>query len=915
MSKELSSNGAQVGVATGRTLVDLTRSAGEFVDRASALARDAGPGGVLVCGTTAELARGRYTFEQRGTVFLVGELLRRDLGAPTPFVGRDAELAAALTAYERCLDHEAPTVVSVSGPPGIGKSRLAREFMSRVAARPSAPPVHLVRCESFGSGQALGVAADLIRAVSGLPKGVDFDRARNAVESRKVPREDSALLASLLANQPFSEGTDPRGARDSLYVSMTELVRDLARDEPVLFVLEDAQWSDPESVAWIDHIAGRLDSSPLFALLLVRPAFWREHPKRFVDRDHVRIDLRPMSRVATRDIARLTLGRPASEELLDLVAQQAAGSPLFAEELSRVIAAGKDVTKAPTIEAAIQVSLDALDDASREAIIVASVLGVTVWTAAVAELGVTDAEASMRRLVTAEMLVEQRASRFPASAEYLFKHALVRDVAYASASAERKTELHALTARWLASMGEDAATVAYHFDLGSLHVEAADCWEAAARRALATNSLNDAVRMADRALVFAEDPRTSFARAALLDEAYSRLDARASERESAVRSMAENVYDEASRLRAMGAQARFDDARAIDAQDVEERLMLVRDQAAALDHVEEEARCSATLAQRRAFAGQLGLAESDAAHLLDLANRRGLVTAAVDAWQALAVVRQTRGELDAALEARRNAARAAKAAGLQEREAMLTVNLGFALTTIGAKAEALVEIESGLAKAASIGSAGAVRHGRMNLLGWAATFGSEARIEPDLAEPRASADEAAGSAWIVRDRVTLGVLFYRGCELLRRDATQRPRARSLLRTAAEAYRTTKNRDVLPVALGFWAEAERRSGDADSARAIAQEAAELLESGAPSLLNEAPVYLALHDACVDVGDLQAARSAMARAIAPLMRRVRGLQGTRYVRHFLVELEHNAKLINAAEAYGLLPPELEGVLGAR
>ena len=55
--------------------------------------------------------------------------------------------------------------------------------------------------------------------------------------------------------------------------------------------------------------------------------------------------------------------------------------------------------------------------------------------------------------------------------------------------------------------------------------------------------------------------------------------------------------------------------------------------------------------------------------------------------------------------------------------------------------------------------------------------------------------------------------------------------------------------------------------------------------------------------------------MARAIAPLMRRVRGLQGTRYVRHFLVELEHNAKLINAAEAYGLLPPELEGVLGAR
>jgi hypothetical protein len=241
------------------------------------------------------------------------------------------------------------------------------------------------------------------------------------------------------------------------------------------------------------------------------------------------------------------------------------------------------------------------------------------------------------------------------------------------------------------------------------------------------------------------------------------------------------------------------------------------------------------------------------------------------------------------------------------------MNVGFALTTIGAKVEALSELESGIAKAQSIGSTGAVRHGRMNLLGWAATFGADARLDAALADPRARADEAASGVWVVRDRATLGVLFYRGCELLRGDAAHLPRARSLLKTAAEAYRSTDNRDVLPVALGFWAEAERRSGHAEQAIEIAKEAATLLEGGAPSLLNEAPIYLALHDACVDVGDLRGARDAMERGVPPLLRRVQGLEGTPYARQFLTGLAHNAGLLVAAEAYGCVPEEIERILG--
>jgi hypothetical protein len=240
------------------------------------------------------------------------------------------------------------------------------------------------------------------------------------------------------------------------------------------------------------------------------------------------------------------------------------------------------------------------------------------------------------------------------------------------------------------------------------------------------------------------------------------------------------------------------------------------------------------------------------------------------------------------------------------------MNVGFALTTIGAWEEALSEIQAGLARAQEIGSAGAVRHGQMVLLCWVATYGADARLDATLAEPRANADDAAAGTWVSRDRANLGVLFYRGCELLGGDAATLSKARALLKTTAEAYRTTDNRDVLPVALGFWAEAERRAGHAEQAAEIASEAAALVEAGAPSLLNEAPIYLALHDANVDLGDLQGARSALERGVVPLLRRLKGLEGTPYARTFLLGLPHNSALLATAEAYGCIPAEIERLL---
>lgn len=928
LGQDLASRGAKVGIATGRTHVDLTRSSGEIVDRAAKLAREAADGRVNFDLTTGELSRGRAEFDVLSAVVsgvMPLTTRRRPDSENSSFVGREGELFTALNAYDRAVDDRMPIVVSTSGPPGIGKTRLGQEILSRLERHASPPRVMLVRCESYSRSQALGTACDALRSLLMLPRGTSLEAAQAAIAAAYTPRtyaSEMGLLAHLLSNTVFPEGVDPRALRDALYVAMTELVLETVSKLPCAIVIEDAQWADPESIAWVDHLLGRAHGLSLFALLFVRPLFWKNHPQRFSTREHVRIELKPMAKRAVREIARSLLGVNATEAQLEEVAQQAAGSPLFAEELARLVAQGKGLRGAATIEAAIQVTLDSLDDAVRDAVGRLSIFGQACWDHGLESLydptrsmiGFLTPDVALSRLVAADLLVEVGKPRFAGTREYMFKHALIRDVAYAMVGDELKKQYHARAAGWFASVGEGAATIASHYDLGGRNEEAAVHWEAAARQALATNSLIEAVTMSERALAFAEDRPVGFARAALLEEAHARLDARGSERDTAIAAMKENVFDEGSELRTDGAQARYDDARA-QGVDIAGRLRRVRDRALVINLVEEAARCSATLALRLAFGGDLPAAEAEAEAILELSEKHHIDWAPVDAWQTLAVVRQTRGELAAALEARRNAARSARTAGLMEREATLTMNLGFALSTIGARNEALVEIETGLARAHAIGSLGAVRHGQMNLLCWAATFGADTRISALLEEPRAKADEAALGGYVIHDRATLGVLFYRAVELLRGDSANLARARGLLERVSQAYRSTGNLDVLPASLGFWSEAERRLGNAESARELAKEASTLLDRGAPSLLNEAPIYLALHDACVDLGDLEGARKAIESGMPRLVRRITGLEATPYAHAFLSGLQHNAGLIAAAEAYGLVPELVERHLARR
>ena len=742
LGRTLAEGGAAVGIASGRARLQGTdrarvRPVGDVVDRAATLAREAQPGEVYADATTSELGRGRFEFRMRGDgSAIVGGRLKAtaEQAGGAPFVGRDAELAQVLGAYERACSDRHSMVVSLSGPPGIGKSRLQRECIARIGTQAEPPRIIVQRSDAYGRRHILGAAADILRSLIELPKSASPDEVEAAIVERLGPetmneltQENRTFLARLLSGGERGEELDHVGSRDALWVAMTDLVTRVLSNEPIVLVTEDLQWADRESIAWVDHLLGRSSRHPLFLISCVRPNFWEETDTQYAGRDHLRIDLRPISPRAVRAIAESVLGDRATAEFLEGISIRAGGSPLFAEELARLAAGGRHNTKAPTIEAAIQASLDAIDAEGREALETLSVFGQTCWDAALAALGQERGGEIIPRLVASEVLFEQSSSRFANTKEYIFKHALVRDVAYGSLLDDRKKELHALAGRFLSDMGEDAATVAGHLDLGGQHTLAATYWEKAAQRALTANALQDAVNMAERALDFAESKKESFRRASYLDEAYARMDPRAADRETAISAMEASAEDEGSRLHAQGARARFDDARGTGI-DVSGRLSRILEAASALGKTDEVARCSATLASRSAYAGDFETAEREAKRLLDLSLHKVHGTQ-VDAFQTLAIIKQAKGQVSASLDARKSAARAAREAGLKEREAMLTTNLGFALSTVGARKESREALERGLLLAENISSPGATRHAQMNLLGWAGVYGTDRQLD------------------------------------------------------------------------------------------------------------------------------------------------------------------------------------------
>jgi serine/threonine protein kinase/tetratricopeptide (TPR) repeat protein len=490
---------AAVVLTTGRGRLDQHLPVGEAMDRAGQLLRQLPPPlpdstvPVLLDDVTAGLLGSGFqlTRTPSGVLLLHGEHVGADasrplLGKPTPCVGREQELALLEMAFTTCVQESTAQALLVTAPAGTGKSRLRHEFLRRLENH--GHPVQLLfgRGDPMSTGSANGLLAQALRRLCEIPEHAPLE-VRRAQLSQRLARhlppaqlQDVAIFLGELCGIPSADERNPRllVARGDPRLMSTQIGRALVAllraecaHHPVLLVLEDLHWGDALSVDLMNEALQELAEHPFMVLALARPEVEQLLSGAKLKRLQP-LPLRGLSRKAGARLVSEVLGTTIPTSLIDQLVEQAAGNALFLEELIRGVAEGRGGAAPQTVLAMLQARIGRLEPEARQVLLAASFLGRTFWFSGVqALLGQEFTEPALhhwlQRLVDLEWVGAQPSSRFPAHAEYRFRHALVRDAAYELVPESHKTLGHQLAGLWLEQAGEsDPQVLAEHARLG-----------------------------------------------------------------------------------------------------------------------------------------------------------------------------------------------------------------------------------------------------------------------------------------------------------------------------------------------------------------------------------------------------------------------------------------------------------------
>ncbi|MDC3956690.1 protein kinase [Polyangium jinanense] len=512
--------GAAMAVAAGFGERARGVPVGEAIDRAARLLHArGGEARIALDETTAGLLDARFDVEaqKRGGFALLGErasfeVSRPLLGKATPCVGREHELGLFDLTFGACKNEPAARVVVVSGPAGIGKSRLLHEFVERQRAAVEPAEIWFGRGDPLRVASSFGLLAEVLRGASGIRGGEPLARRRELLSARvarRVPERDRRRVASFLgelAGVPFPDDEDLplRAARQDPELcgeQMQRALRDFLRaecgDKPLVLLLEDVQWGDRASLLALDAALEGLAFEPIFLLASARPEIDELFPGLWSSRGRQDVRLRQLSPRACVRLVRHALGELRSGLEERLVASSE-GHPFFLEELIRAEAEGRGGTPPGTVVAMVQSRLERLEPRARRTLRAASILGEVFWRGAVARLAGEDDESVARdlaALVSHEIVTRQRESRIPGEPQYAFRQALWREGAYAMLTDEDRTLGHHLAAEWLEEKGEaDALVLAEHFERGGASARAASFYLASAEQSAARKDYLDAER-------------------------------------------------------------------------------------------------------------------------------------------------------------------------------------------------------------------------------------------------------------------------------------------------------------------------------------------------------------------------------------------------------------------------------------
>ena len=514
---------ARIGIEAGEVVVESssasTFATGEAVNLAARLQEAARPGEILVGPTAYRLAAGSLVVEDAGPLELKGidgplrawrvmDMLdgpARAVGPRAPLVGRDSELELLENTFNRSLRDKRAHLFTIYGEAGVGKSRLAREFLDGLERA----SVLMGRALPYGEGVTYWPLGEMVKAAAGIS---DDDPLEEAFEKLRECCAEEAVADVLGLAAGLMEALDGERSPQEIAWGAREVMQGIAEVQPLVLLFEDIHWAEAPLLDLIEHLADWV-RAPLLIVCLARPELLDARPGWGGGRVRsTAIELEPLSEEESAELVEQLLSqlagasgeRPGAlpQEALD----RAEGNPLFVEETIRMLVesgAGNDSPdRVPdTLQALIAARIDHLAPDAKTLLQRGSVVGRVFWRGALEHLApdVADHDALLDDLLQREFLLREPRSSISGETAYRFKHALIREVAYTGLAKLSRAQYHARFAEWLAERtGEELIEIrAYHLDRS---VEFLTELEGAAPEELAQETASALVKAAKRAI-------------------------------------------------------------------------------------------------------------------------------------------------------------------------------------------------------------------------------------------------------------------------------------------------------------------------------------------------------------------------------------------------------------------------------
>jgi class 3 adenylate cyclase/tetratricopeptide (TPR) repeat protein len=528
---------ARAGIESGEVVVDGTESTfatGEAVNIAARLQQAAAPRQLLIGPTTHRLSFGRVRVEDVGPLDVRGRAepiwvwsavgvsdgAGRTHTIEAPFVAREHELELLENTFKRTVSHRRAHLVTIYGDAGIGKSRLAEEFLESLEGA----TVLKGRCLPYGESVTYWPLAEMVKSAAGI---ADDDPLDVAIEKLRecCPAEEVADLLGLASG--VLEAVHGERSQQEIAWAGREWAELTAREtQPLVLVFEDIHWAEEPMLQLIEHMTTWVKDAPLMILCLARAELLDIAPDWGGGRVRATaIELEPLlpeeSAELVEGLLAAAAGRDLGTEVRQALLDKTEGNPLFVEETVRMLLeeGGDGVpSRIPdTLQALIAARIDRLPLEHKTVLRRAAVVGRVFWEGAIVDLceelgGVPDL---VEELVLRDFLSREERSSISGETAYRFKHVLIREVAYAGLAKEARAVLHRRFAGWLRERaGDELLEIrAYHLDHAAslvaeldgapssdLAAEAAGALHKAGKRALAREANRTARKLLLRAV-------------------------------------------------------------------------------------------------------------------------------------------------------------------------------------------------------------------------------------------------------------------------------------------------------------------------------------------------------------------------------------------------------------------------------